>query len=261
MQDRHENRKKYFYELATTSKEYFIPYIQKYKCIKKGMQVLEIGCGEGGNLLPFAQMGCHTLGIDLAKGRIDDANRFFSACHAEGRFISSDIFNMDSMFHSFDIVICHDVMEHIADKQRLISLMENFLSPDGVLFVSFPAWQMPFGGHQQICRGKVVSHLPFIHLLPKPVYRKILSKESTACIRELLSIRDTRTTVEMFEKLVLASHSLQTVNRTLFLINPHYKVKFGMRPRKLSSLIGNVPWLRNFFTSSCFYLCSVRKQR
>ena len=35
-------------ELAATSRDYFIPFIQNYKRIDKGMRVLEIGCGEGG---------------------------------------------------------------------------------------------------------------------------------------------------------------------------------------------------------------------
>ena len=65
MQERHQNRLRYFMELAATSRDYFIPFIQNYKRIDKGMRVLEIGCGEGGNLAPFSQMGCCTLGIDI----------------------------------------------------------------------------------------------------------------------------------------------------------------------------------------------------
>lgn len=61
MQERHQNRLRYFMELAATSRDYFIPFIQNYKRIDKGMRVLEIGCGEGGNLAPFSQMGCCTL--------------------------------------------------------------------------------------------------------------------------------------------------------------------------------------------------------
>lgn len=64
-------------ELAATSRDYFIPFIQNHKRIEKGMRVLEIGCGEGGNLSPFSQMGCNTLGIDISEGRIQEAIRFF----------------------------------------------------------------------------------------------------------------------------------------------------------------------------------------
>ena len=66
MQERHKNRQQYFKELTETSRRYFIPYIQKHYAIKAGMNVLEIGCGEGGNLLPFAEMGCNVTGVDIA---------------------------------------------------------------------------------------------------------------------------------------------------------------------------------------------------
>ena len=113
MQERHQNRLRYFMELAATSRDYFIPFIQNYKRIDKGMRVLEIGCGEGGNLAPFSQMGCCTLGIDISEGRIQDAIRFFNKNNLNGEFVTSDIFNYNFKYHTFDIIICHDVMEHI----------------------------------------------------------------------------------------------------------------------------------------------------
>ena len=41
------------------------------------MNILEIGCGDGGNLLPFAELGCSTTGVDISTGRIKDAILFF----------------------------------------------------------------------------------------------------------------------------------------------------------------------------------------
>lgn len=70
MQKRHSDRATYFKELSITSKEYFIPYILRRHTVGENTSVLEIGCGEGGNLLPFSLMGCHTVGVDIAAGRI-----------------------------------------------------------------------------------------------------------------------------------------------------------------------------------------------
>lgn len=53
MQARHQNRIIYFKELSTTSKNYFIPYIQQWHPVEKGTKVLEIGCGEGGQFASF----------------------------------------------------------------------------------------------------------------------------------------------------------------------------------------------------------------
>lgn len=55
MTNRYNNRRQYFDELARTSKEYLSEYIRSYKELSSGSLVLEIGCGEGGNLVPFAE--------------------------------------------------------------------------------------------------------------------------------------------------------------------------------------------------------------
>lgn len=92
MQERQKNRRLYFQELATTSKKYYIPYIEKYKAIESNMNILEIGCGDGGNLLPFSTLGCNVTGIDMAECRIKDAKDFFREANAQGRFLASDIY-------------------------------------------------------------------------------------------------------------------------------------------------------------------------
>ena len=38
------------------------------------MTVAEIGCGEGGNLKPFLDLGCHIVGIDIAENKIENLN-------------------------------------------------------------------------------------------------------------------------------------------------------------------------------------------
>lgn len=256
MQLRHKNREMYFHELATTSRKYFMPYIRSFKPINKGLRVMEIGCGDGGNLLPFAQAGCNTLGIDIAEGRINDARIFFQKNNAKGEFIANDIFKLTAPCNSFDLIICHDVIEHIDNKQRLLAILSQLLTEDGIAFLSFPAWQMPFGGHQQICHNRVVSHLPFIHLLPHPLYNILLktADESKDCIDELMSIRKTRTPIELFEKSIRNTPSLAIANRTLWLINPHYETKFGLCPHLLPKWIATLPHIRNYFTTSCFYI-------
>ena len=157
MQKRHKDRTVYFKELSITSKNYFIPYIRKWHPVEAGMKVLEIGCGEGGNLLPFSEMGCNTTGVDIAESRIKDAMAFFKAAHAKGVFIAQDIFLLNELKQDFDIIICHDVLEHIVDKELFLVHLNKYLKPQGIVFMSVPAWQMPFGGHQQICRSKILS--------------------------------------------------------------------------------------------------------
>ena len=57
MQERHRNRKLYFDEQVQTTERYVIPYIEAVYPLHEGLRVLEIGCGEGGNLKPFLDRG------------------------------------------------------------------------------------------------------------------------------------------------------------------------------------------------------------
>ena len=116
MQQRHFDRHQYFKELAKTSEKYFIPYIMQYHDICKDMAILEIGCGEGGNLLPFAKLGCNVLGVDISKNRINEAKQLFAQENVYGTFICDNIFSITGYDNKFDIIICHDVIEHIVDK-------------------------------------------------------------------------------------------------------------------------------------------------
>ena len=120
--------------------------------------------------------------------------------------------------------------------------------------MAFPAWKMPFGGHQQIC-GNRLCRIPFIHLLPVKVYKGYLelSGENRDTIRELLSIRRAAMSIESFEELCKIT-GLSVIDRKLWLINPHYKAKFGLAPRELPKCMSRSRWLRNRLSSSCFYI-------
>ena len=253
MQERHINRERYFEEQARTTARHYIPYLQHF-VPGKPEEVLEVGCGEGGNLFPFAHLGCRVTGVDLAAPRIAQAQAFFAERGGQGTFIAADAFKLDFLEGKFDLLLLHDVVEHVDDKVRFLAGLRRFLAPGGVLFVAFPAWQMPFGGHQQIARH-FVSRLPFIHLLPKGVYRGVLRRagESDRAVDELLDIRRTRCTVELFRR-VAAEAGYRIVNEQLYFINPHYETKFGLRPRKLWRGIAAIPRVRDFFSTSCFYI-------
>lgn len=254
MQKRHTDRKRYFEEQAQTSRNYYIPWIKNCIGHLPG-KVLEVGCGEAGNLLPFAESGCEVVGVDIAVSRIQQAEAFFRDRNQKAIFIASDIFQLENLEKGFPLIVIHDVIEHIKHKARFLSDLKNYLSPDGALFVAFPAWQMPFGGHQQIARGRIISHFPFIHLLPRFIYTGLLKAcgEKEDIIKELLNIKQTGCTIEIFKSIVQQS-GYEIVCEQLYFINPHYEVKFGISPRKLNKAISIIPYLRNFFSTSCFYI-------
>jgi hypothetical protein len=72
-------------------------------------------------------------------------------------------------------------------------------------------------------------------------------------IEELLAIKQARMTIELFERLARQA-GYTVIDRQLWFINPHYRQKFHLTPRKLWPLLGRVPYIRNYFTTSAFYI-------
>lgn len=90
MQKRHTDRKMYFRDLEITSKEFYISYLSDFTELTPKSRILEVGCGEGGNLVPFAQLGCKVTGIDIAECRIKEAKAYFSEISNHATFVCSD---------------------------------------------------------------------------------------------------------------------------------------------------------------------------
>lgn len=253
----HLDRKRYFDIQFLNAKSYLVPFIKQCFLIKKDTRVLEIGCGEGGVLKAFIEKGCSGIGIDLDDTRIANAENWLKEDIKAGKikFISKDIYKLDvevDLDGRFDIIILKDVIEHIHDQPKLIRWMKSFLKPNGVICFGFPPWQMPFGGHQQICRNKILSKIPYYHLLPRFIYKAILKKFNEP-VEELLEIRDTRISIERFER-IIKKEGYKTVNKKHYLLNPIYKWKFGWNPVTQFSFISAIPVLRNFFTTCVYYL-------
>lgn len=258
MFDFHHDRNRYFEIQWLNAQKYVVPFIEQAVPIKPGMRVLEIGCGEGGVLKAFLEKGCTGIGVELDLSRVQDANRLLAEpiVYGQIKIVSKNIYEVDAdkdLEGSFDLILLKDVIEHIHDQPRLIGWMKKFLSPGGAIFFGFPPWQMPFGGHQQICRSRL-SRLPYIHLLPRPLYKAIL-KWNKEPVDDLMEIRDTRLTIERFEEICIAQgYRIDLANH--YLLNPIYEWKFGLKPREQFTFLRAIPFLRNYFTTCVYYLIS-----
>lgn len=254
----HLDDKVRFDQQVDNSRSYVFPFIEHSKPIKAGMNIMEVGCGEGGVLLPFAEVGCSCVGVDLDPVRIDIANDFLKEHVASGKmeFLLQNIYE-PSFFERFeghfDVIMLKDVIEHVPEQEKFIPYLAKLLKPDGQIFFGFPPWYMPFGGHQQLAQNKWAM-LPYYHILPRPVYKSILKglgeKEHT--INDLLEIYDTRISIERFERIVKKS-GLEIKHKQHYLLNPIYKYKFGWKPTKQTPIITAIPFVRNFLTTCVYY--------
>lgn len=255
MQTRHTDRYLYFREQIYTTSVYVMPFIEQHRKITADTSVLEIGCGEGGNLKPFLNCGCRVTGVDLDEYKITLARKFFAAHPKVGNisFICQDIYTLPETDEKYDLIILRDVIEHIPDQERFLPFMRRFLKPDGHIFFGFPPWHNPFGGHQQICRNRFISHAPYIHLLPNCLYRRCLEAAGED-VKEMMQIKQTGISLERFLRIVRRS-GYRIDEQALFFINPNYEAKFELKPRPLWPA-ANIPYLRNFWTTCGYFLIS-----
>jgi SAM-dependent methyltransferase len=224
--------------------------------------VLEIGSGDGGNISAFLTLGCHVVGVELDPNLVEFTKEKLEPYISNGKLtmLSKNIYDADienDLGGKFDLIVLKDVIEHIHDQPKLFRRMKEMLTERGMIFFGFPPWQMPYGGHQQICKGRFTSKMPWYHLLPENWYKKILERNGEP-VDVLMEIRETGISIERFEQ-IAAETGYETVKRQLWLVNPVYENKFGYRARKQLPILRSIPWLRNFFTTCAYYLLRAAK--
>lgn len=254
----HKDDKLRYEQQVDNSRSYVLPFIAETKQLGPGINVLEIGCGEGGVLVPFAEAGCNCVGVDLNPIRIDYANDFMADYVKKGQveFLYKNVYDDDFLArfkNHFDVIILKDTIEHIPEQELFIPYLKNLVKRDGQIFFGFPPWYMPFGGHQQLAYKKIAM-MPYYHILPKAIYKGMLKifGEDEGVIRELMEVYDTRISIERFER-ILRKSGLDVKNKQHYLINPIYKYKFGLNPVKQSRIVSAIPFVRNFVTTCVYY--------
>ena len=255
----HRSGRSQFDQQHSTTSEYIIPFIEAARSVPPGTRVLEVGCGEGGVLRAFLDRGCEGVGVERSGPRLERARELLAGAleQENTRLVNGDILDLEpekDLGGRFDLIILKDVIEHIPDQPRLLERLKDCLKPGGAIFFAFPPWQMPFGGHQQVCENAVLSITPWLHLLPNSLYRRalVMGKERRERVEELLALRKTGLSLGKFERL-LQRAGYRTIRRKLYLINPIYRYKFGLKPREQFKLIGRLPYLRNFVTTCGYY--------
>lgn len=114
-------------------------------------RVLEIGCGDGGNLISIAQTlpGSTCLGIDLSETQIGLGREIIDSLQLGNIQLEQngvdDLLNRSD--ESWDYIICHGVYSWVSPEiqQRILEVIKRFLPPNGVAFLSYnsyPGWHL-----------------------------------------------------------------------------------------------------------------------
>lgn len=239
--------------------EVLVPYLNKNGAFKPGYSVAEIGSAEGGVLAAFVDAGAtEPLGTDivsirLEKGRIIskiiDCNIFFELHN----IITEE--PKQEWIEKYDLVILRDVIEHLDDTKLALSQINKIIKPGGFLYVTFPPYYSPFGGHQHTVNN-FWGKFPFIHYLPNFIFYKLIESGRENDIYEVKRLQNIRLTPKKFINSVIES-GFEIFHKDFYFLRPVYKMKFGL-PTVKSNLLSYIPFIKNVFCLEASYILKKR---
>ena len=134
-EDRWENPEKSF--LRRTSQGSFSP--KRFEFIKKTIgddfskieKILEVGCGDGCNLLPYYLIGKSVVGCDF------NVNFLIPGRKRGMELIEGDIQSIPES-RKFDLIMLIHSFEHLINLDEMVKQVSSHLNPGGFVFVEVP---------------------------------------------------------------------------------------------------------------------------
>jgi SAM-dependent methyltransferase len=125
-------------------------------------RVLEDGCGIGLYAARLAAHARQVVGLEYDFERAAQAHQQVTlVINAAGEALPFPE-------AAFDLVLSHEVLEHVADDRRAVSEMARLLRPGGRMVVFVPNRGYPFETHGIYWRGKYrFGNIPLVNYLPR----------------------------------------------------------------------------------------------
>ncbi|OZI29741.1 hypothetical protein CAL29_16560 [Bordetella genomosp. 10] len=124
-------------------------------------KVLEIGCGSGSNILPFAAAypKANVVGLDLDTDALTEASDVAAGMGLHNvQFLAADLESLKPDFGQFDYIIAHNVFgrSRAETTGALLRVCRENLSPKGIAFISYNAY--PGWKAAEIVRDGIMLH-------------------------------------------------------------------------------------------------------
>ncbi len=247
------DRRYWQYEYDITAR-YIIPLLKYWQIPTAGASLLDVGCGDGGNMCALIDAGLRCKGFDIESRRIELAECMKGERQCE--FRTGDLAADPRPFQNerFNLVFLHDVFEHLEQKEEMLRILGGYLAPVGQIVMTFPPYYSAYGAHQQLLTSPL-GRIPFIHLVPG-FCGKIFSRlpgETPVFVTEIQKLARLRMGISTFENIVRRTGFSIRAKR-LYLISPNH-IRFGFRPVG-AGILGNIPGIREILVSGVVYILS-----
>tara|TARA_B110000211_G_scaffold60668_1_gene68455 strand:- start:1229 stop:1978 length:750 start_codon:yes stop_codon:yes gene_type:complete len=106
---------------------------------KNGLELLDVGCGNGWGLYIAASKGYVATGLTYEESQIASINQKKIILGKEVNAVNLDVANLrDLEADSVDVILNFENLEHIAEDEKMISDMAYLLKKRGLIFFSTP---------------------------------------------------------------------------------------------------------------------------
>jgi SAM-dependent methyltransferase len=124
--------------------------------------ILEDGCGVGSYLARLAEQASLAVGLEIELERAREA-------HAKGPSTLGGVGeHLPFPASTFDLVLSHEVLEHVQDDQQAVNEIIRVLKPGGRLALFVPNRGYPFETHGLYWKGTYhFGNIPLINYLPR----------------------------------------------------------------------------------------------
>ncbi len=103
----------------------------------KGLKVLDLACGEGYGSWFLSQTASNVVGLDISLDAITHAKTKYTQSNLH--FCVGSILDIPESIHDhYDVIICFEALEHVAEQAQLLQQIQKNLKPNGLLMISTP---------------------------------------------------------------------------------------------------------------------------
>jgi SAM-dependent methyltransferase len=136
-------------------------------------RVLEDGCGVGQYVRALAEHAALVVGLDIEVARLQEAvNQPVPSGRA--RYLAGVGERLPFPADTFDIVLSHEVLEHVQDDQAALAEIFRVLRPGGRLILFCPNRWYPFETHGIYWRGTYrFGNIPLVNYLPDSLRNRL----------------------------------------------------------------------------------------
>ncbi len=125
-------------------------------------RVLENGCGVGMYVRRLAELGGTVTGLEF------EFERCLEALKQSERIVNAAGEALPFPAESFDLVLSHEVIEHVSDDRAAVVEMVRALKPGGRIVLFCPNRGYPFETHGIYWRGEYrFGNIPLVNYLPR----------------------------------------------------------------------------------------------